>query len=574
MIDWLRRFFRAIPRDELPDLSPALTAGVRLPCAIIVSLGPLVSLAQVATGEFDPWGVVATNLIGQPLFWGCFALTFTRWGRRQPEVLLLLLVTLVNVFTCFTGVQAPGAKSPLSLLALVSPLTVAAFAPWRPSFSIVSGACAFGVWLLAAEFSPGNDPIGRPLALILASSSVAIAACACQSQRLVWADLFRARRDANAGVQAKSEFLAAMSHEIRTPMTAILGFTDELMQSAERGSVAQQPAIATIRRNGEQLLALIDDILDLVRVESGRIELLPEPCSPAAIVAAIVERVSASAQAKGLRLEAELGAAVPREVIADAKRLRQILHSLVGNAIKFTEHGEVRIRVRREPDESGDDERLVFEVLDTGIGLCSKVMGRLFEPFTQADGSMGRLFGGAGIGLALAQKLARVHGGEISAAPRPGGGSVFQLAVPLRVHAVAAPSLGARELRGRVLLAEDGPDNRALLARILQRAGMSVDLAENGREAHAKAMSALLSGTPYDVVLMDMQMPEMSGAEAVRALRADGYEAPIVALTAQALGGDRGSCLALGCDDYATKPIERATLIDLVARFLEKRPEA
>jgi CheY-like chemotaxis protein len=288
----------------------------------------------------------------------------------------------------------------------------------------------------------------------------------------------------------------------------------------------------------------------------------------------VAERVAEGAEAKGLRVDTEIGSSVPREVLADAAHVRQILLALVGNAIKFTEQGEVRIRVRREADPSGNAEYLVFDVLDTGVGLTPTALRRLFEPFTQVDGSMRRRFGGAGIGLALAQKLAQALGGEISAAPRAGGGSVFQLAMPLRVHAAAlaanAPRSSALELRGRVLLAEDGPDNRALIARILQRAGISVDLAENGREAHAKAMSALLSGTPYDVVLMDMQMPEMTGDDAARAARRR-HDAPIVALTAQALGGDRSSCLAAGCDDHATKPIDRDTLLGLVARFLEKR---
>jgi signal transduction histidine kinase/CheY-like chemotaxis protein len=574
VIDWLRRFFRPIPSAELPDLSPALTAGVRLPCAIIVAIGPLVSLAQVATGEYDLPAVIATNAIGQPLFWGLFALTCTGFGRRRPELVMLGLLTLVNLFTRFTGLQNPQGESPLSVLTLVTPLTIAAFAPWRPTFSILSGASAIGAWALGSWLSPERAPIPISLAGLLVCASAAVAACACQSQRLVWAELYRARREANAGVQAKSEFLAAMSHEIRTPMTAILGYTDELVQGAERGATAPLATLDTIRRNGERLLALLDGILDLVRVESGRVELTVEPCSPAAIVSAVTERLAMSAATKGLRLEVELGAALPREVLADGARLRQILHALVENAIKFTEHGEVRVGVRREPDASGEDEHLVFDVLDTGIGLAPDVLRRLFVPFSRADASMGRRFGGAGIGLALAQRLARMQGGAIEASPREGGGSVFRLRVPLRVRVTAPPPHpGARSLCGRVLLADDGPDNRALIARILQRAGMQVELAENGREAHAKAMSALLSGAPFDVVLMDMQMPEMSGEDAVRALRADGYDAPIVALTAQALGGDRSSCLAAGCDDYAAKPIDRETLLDLVARFLEKRTE-
>jgi len=580
VIERLGRFLRPVPPEELPELPRAITRAIRIASLILVTVGPAISTVQIVWGDFTLERVVPMVAIAQPLVWACFAATYTTFGRRHPELVLLALVTITNLFTRFAGVQGESGANPLSLLAVISPLTIAAFAPWRPVFSLATGASVAIVYVAAAMLVTGDEEIGAPLAVALSFASAIVAASACQSQRLVWADLHRARRDAQAAAQAKSEFLATMSHEIRTPMTAILGFTDELLGNATRGSSAPAPgpALLTIKRNGEHLLRIIDDILDVAKLDAGKLEPTREACSPRELVAGVTELLRASASEKRLELIVDLADTVPLAIHSDPMRLRQILLNLVGNAIKFTERGEVRIQIRPGEARAGEPPLLVFEISDTGIGLSAEQKERLFEPFSQADASMARRFGGTGLGLAISRRLARMLGGDIAIESVPQRGSVFRLsiAIPAAPPAVSAAQLrpdsddSRQVLRGRVLLAEDGPDNRALLQRILVRAGLEVEVAGNGREAHAMAMRALFAGTPFDVVLMDMQMPEMTGDEAVRALRADGYSGPIVALTAQALSGDREACLAAGCDDYATKPIDRAALLGLLARLLEK----
>jgi len=362
-----------------------------------------------------------------------------------------------------------------------------------------------------------------------------------------------------------------MSHEIRTPMTAILGFADELLVEAEaaRPEASGAAALRTIKRNGEHLLRILDDVLDAAKIESGKLQLELCTCSPTELADDVVELLRRRAESKGLRLLVDPQLSAPQAVSTDPTRARQILVNLVGNAIKFTEQGEVRVRVL------GEGERVVFDVVDTGIGIAPDQQAKLFEPFTQADSSAGRRFGGTGLGLSISRKLARVLGGNVTVESVPGRGSTFRATLGAVVKgaaiATSAPSESAAPaLHGRVLLAEDGPDNRALLERVLRRAGLHVELAENGREAHAKAMSATLSGTPFDVVLLDVEMPEMSGNEAASALRADGYDGPIVALTAHTGAAERQACLAAGCDDVAGKPIDRAVFLAALGRFLEK----
>ena len=580
MIERLRLFFRPVAQEELPHLSPALTHGTRIACLVLVTLAPLVSVVEIVWGDFTLARVIATIAVVQPAIWLCFGLTFTDFGRRHAEGLLLVLVTIANIASRFAGMQSESGQSALVMVGVLSPLLMAAFAPWRPLLSLATGASVAVVWTLGGWFASPVESVGTSLAIVLTLSCALAAAAACQSQRRVWADLYRARCDAQKAAQAKSEFLATMSHEIRTPMTAILGFTDELLADAARGASAPPPqsALLTIKRNGEHLLRLINDILDVAKLESGKLVASIEACSPREIVASVTELLRPSATEKCLRLETDVSSDVPQTVHSDPTRLRQILLNLVGNAIKFTASGEVGIRARFAPAVDGAAAMLVLEISDTGIGLTTEQRSRLFEPFSQADGSMARRFGGTGLGLAISRRYARLLGGDISIESAPSRGSTFRVTI-----AVDGPALADRDgelasarpiaLRGRVLLAEDGQDNRALIVRILERAGLHVEVAANGLEAATMAIGALLSGTPYDVVLMDMQMPELTGDEAVRALRADGYTGPIVALTAQALAGDREACLAAGCDDYATKPIERAALLGLLARFVEK-PEA
>jgi signal transduction histidine kinase/ActR/RegA family two-component response regulator len=384
--------------------------------------------------------------------------------------------------------------------------------------------------------------------------------------------------------RAKSAFLANMSHEVRTPMTAILGFADAL---AERGvSDAERVEIVeTIRRNGRHLLAIVDDVLDISKIESGRLEVERVPCSLVALVQETAALLRARAQQKGIGLAVDWRFPLPAEVRTDPVRVRQILTNLVGNSVKFTDSGGVRIAVFASGIDAGRA-RVHVEVSDDGIGIPRDALGRLFEPFVQADSSTTRRFGGTGLGLAISRRLAELLGGDIEVESSPGRGSRFLVTLdpgPLDdadwLHELAEPLAPApnrtREgepprLHGRLLLAEDTRDTRVLLHHHLSRAGVEVDTAENGREAVQKALAAEQAGEPYDLVLMDMQMPVMDGYEATRGLRRAGYRRPILALTAHAMAGEREKCIAAGCDDYATKPIDRARLLALVRTHLEK----
>lgn len=397
-------------------------------------------------------------------------------------------------------------------------------------------------------------------------------------------ELHDARLRAEAAVRAKSDFLANMSHEIRTPMTAILGFADVLLheEGLERAPPQRRSAIETIQRNGEHLLGIINDILDVSKIESGKMTVEKIACSPFQIVEDVASLMRVRAVAKGLKLLKEYRFPIPAQMETDPTRLRQILMNLVGNAIKFTERGSVRIRTSFLPEPTP---RVGFEVIDTGVGVSENEAIKLFQPFSQGDTSTTRKYGGSGLGLAICKRLAEMLGGGITLTSEPGKGSIFsfwvevgtldgvpmrycqrreQVVEPPQVHPTRRES---DHLPGRrVLLAEDGPDNRRLIAFLLQKAGADVTFVENGRAAVESALSALSADRPFDVVLMDMQMPIMDGYEATTMLRSLGYRRPIVALTANAMTGDREKCLAAGCDDFATKPIDKARMFETIVR--------
>jgi PAS domain S-box-containing protein len=388
--------------------------------------------------------------------------------------------------------------------------------------------------------------------------------------------------------RAKSEFLANMSHEIRTPMTAIMGFADVLLgeDGLENAPPERVGALETIKRNGVYLLQLINDILDLSKIEAGKVEIDRITCVPAKVVGDVATLMRVRAEAKGLPLEIEYSGRIPESILCDPTRLRQILINLIGNAIKFTETGHVRVATQLVQDIAKPP-RLRFDVIDTGIGMTEEQISKLFRPFAQADSSITRNFGGTGLGLSISKRLAEMLGGGISVTSTSGEGSTFSVTVetgplddvPILEHIVSDAGRGAQtpeaasvtiRLNCRILLAEDGPDNQRLIAFVLKKAGAHVTLAENGQIACEKALSAHGEGEPFDVILMDMQMPVMDGYSATRRLRGADYTGPIIALTANAMAGDEEKCREAGCDGYATKPIERTKLFSTIAQFLEQ----
>jgi signal transduction histidine kinase len=384
---------------------------------------------------------------------------------------------------------------------------------------------------------------------------------------------------AHAASRAKTEFLANMSHEIRTPMTAILGYADLLAD--ENVESARQEYIAVIKRNGKHLIGMINDILDLSKIEAGTLKIEPIRCSPAQLAAEVASLMRPQAAAKQLNLKTELVQPLPETVLTDPLRLRQVLVNLLSNAIKFTEQGEVVFAVRQISHSNSP--RLCFDVIDTGIGLSEEQLGKLFKPFNQADNSSTRKYGGTGLGLCISKRLAEALGGDIEVRSEPGRGCTFSVIIDMSTPEGMRTVLENKEpaiqltpvadraaagkiaLHGRILLAEDGPDNQRLIVMLLTRAGADVTAVENGQLAVEAALAARDVGEPFDLILMDMQMPVLDGYEATRQLRKQGYTNPIVALTAHAMADDRQKCLDAGCDDYATKPIDHQKLLATVA---------
>lgn len=396
--------------------------------------------------------------------------------------------------------------------------------------------------------------------------------------------LSKALATAEVANQSKSAFLANMSHEIRTPLTAILGFTDLLRDEGEvkLGKTERIQAIDTIRNAGKHLLTIINDILDLSKIEADKMTTEQIDTSLIEVLGEVQSLMRPYAIDKGLSLNTTLATPVPEHILSDPTRLRQILMNLMGNAIKFTKAGSISI-IASTMEHDGQS-RLIVDIEDTGNGMSKEQAGRLFQAFEQADDTVTRNFGGTGLGLVISRRFANLMGGDVKLLRSElGMGSCFRLVLPIVVvpgsaiitkldvvREVSSSHSIAVKISGRILLAEDGIDNQRLIAFHLRKSGAELAIADNGKIALEMLDDAEANGVPFGLLLTDMQMPEMDGYTLARTLRDRGSTMPIVALTAHAMAEDRAKCIDAGCDDYATKPIDKLVLLATCAEWIGK----
>lgn len=382
---------------------------------------------------------------------------------------------------------------------------------------------------------------------------------------------------AEAANQTKSDFLAKMSHEIRTPISAVLGFAQLILRGIVTDKESQRQKIEQIESNGQHLLQLVNDLLDISKIEADQMAIEKIECYPIKIAKEVVESLRSRAVENGNSLHLQLIAPLPKSIHSDPKRFRQILTNLIGNAIKFTSDGDISVQVSFQTSSGG---KLCVDVIDSGIGMTDQQIDSVFAPFVQADSSITRRFGGTGLGLSISRELAAALGGSIEVSSRIGQGSKFHLEIEagdrsslqLLEHDQMQPLLASssHNLWARadlsslnILLADDAQTNRDLISLVLRDCGANVMIVENGRQA---VDTALNSEHVFELVLMDMQMPQLDGYSATRELRDRGFEAPIFALTANSMLGDREKCLAAGCTEYLTKPINLNLLIETLAQ--------
>src|SRR5579875_250408 len=514
-------------------------------------------------------------------------------GRRSAQAELRLMARstkLEPVGTFFLWVQlgATAAAVGLSLL-VVSGVQRFVSGPLLALARIAEAVSRQHDFSLRAR-TEGNDEVGR----LVASFNEMLGEIEARDRQLQThraeleetvakrtAELAAALEDARAAARAKAEFLANMSHEIRTPMNGVIGMLS--VMDAQRLDPVQRDMLETARSSAESLLALINDILDFSEMDAGKLTLERVEVELRPLAQEVATLLAAAAHAKGVEVACLVRSAVPPIVLSDPIRLRQIMINLLGNAVKFTPRGEVRL-VLDAIEPAGDQHRIEITVSDTGIGMDATTVAKLIQPFTQADTSTTRRFGGTGLGLAITRHIVQAMGGEIRVESQPGRGSTFVVTLPMNaapVRPIATPSSAARmtsseagmqsvRLPARVLLAEDNPVNQKVARQLLKAFGVTPRIAENGADA-----VRLVEEEPFDLVFMDCQMPVMDGYEATRRIRewerrTGRARLPVIAMTAAAMPGDRERCLAADMDDYVTKPVSRPILRDVLSRYLPR----
>jgi len=581
--------------EKIHDRDGQQFARVRIFTLSLLSFGPIYTAVYLLLGAPISATIVCTSVL---------VLIVNLMLLRSPNnVCLCGWITTAASWSCFTALACVngGHNSPSTAWFTTVPVFATVMLGIRSGirWGIVSGLAVLALYAVKINgWSVPNELDADAMRFLEMTGLLGVMTCIFlltttfrNLENAAHRAIATSLESATQASQAKSEFLANMSHEIRTPLTAILG-NSEILAEGELDHDESLELLGVVNRNGKHLLQIVDDILDLSKIEAGRITIEPRAFSPVTLVKDVVSQMGAQADSKGLPVRVVEEKDVPAQLMSDPTRLRQILINLLGNALKFTHEGEIQVHVSCE--HTNDAVQLRFDVVDTGIGMKAEQLDRLFQPFLQADNSTTRLYGGTGLGLTISRRLAQLLGGSLTASSAEGLGSTFTVTVATQVArpethgdskcrdkqtatslTLASPALTSDSVASAnqdtpstipysILVAEDGLDNQRLITYILRKAGAEVTVVENGQLAVEAAWS---NERPFDVVLMDMQMPVLDGYQATQQLRQAGYEHPIIALTAHTMEGQRDRCIEAGCNDYTTKPLKRQELLELIHRY-------